>query len=155
MKTLGTLVLILLYGAGTAILLPTPSEDPILGFTWIPVGWILLFAAAGRTLGAYFVFALADRAKGTERFRRLVDRRTWLASIKAWSERYVDRYGAILLFGVLCVPGLPDTIPLYVFALAGRRPVLFALVSGLAAAVRMTLVLFGVRLLLGAQGSVP
>jgi hypothetical protein len=130
-KTLAALVLIFLYEVGTAIVLPTPSEVPVLGYSWIPLG---------------------DRAKGTARFGRLVERHRWLARVMAWSERFVDRYGILAVFVLLSIPGFPDTASLYLFALVGKRPVVFALAAGLGTAVRMVLVLFGIRILLGPAG---
>ena len=149
MKTLGTILLIVLYEAGTAIALPTPSEDPVFALSWIPAPWILLAAVAGRAVGAYLVFRLGDRWKQTERYDRWIARFDWLAALSRWSERFAGRFGAPVLFVLLAIPGLPDTAPLWIFALAGRRPVTHAIVAGAGAAARMLLVLLGVRLLLG------
>jgi uncharacterized membrane protein YdjX (TVP38/TMEM64 family) len=149
MQTLGILLLIFLYEIGTAVFLPTPSEVPILSYSWIPLAWIFAFAVAGKIVGSYLIFFAGDRVKGTDRFRRLVARSRWLAAVMAWSERFVDRYGIFAVFILLSVPGFPDTVSLYLFALVSRRPVVFALAAGLGTAVRMTLVLLGVRLLLG------
>ena len=151
MKTLGTILLIVLYEAGTAIALPTPSEDPVLTLSWIPVLWIVLAAVAGRAAGAYLVFRLGNRWKRTDQFDRLISRFGWLSALSRWSERFADRFGAPALFVLLAIPGLPDTAPLWVFALAGRRPVAHAIAAGAGAAIRMVLVLLGVRLLLGPQ----
>jgi membrane protein YqaA with SNARE-associated domain len=149
MKALGALLLIFLYEVGTAVILPTPSEVPVLGYTWIPLGWIFAFAVAGKIAGSYLIFFLGDRAKETERFGRLVARFRWLAAIMAWSERFVNRYGVVAVFILLSIPGFPDTVSLYLFALVGKRPVVFALAAGLGTGVRMLLTLFGIRLLLG------
>jgi len=149
MKALATLLLIFLYEVGTAVALPTRSEVPVLGSSPIPIGWIFAFAVAGRIVGSYLVFFIGDRAKGTDRFKRMVARYRWLAATMAWSERFVDRYGIPAVFALLSVPGLPDTAPLYLFALVSKRPVVFALAAGLGTGVRMILVLFGIRLLLG------
>jgi uncharacterized membrane protein YdjX (TVP38/TMEM64 family) len=151
-KTLAALVLIFLYEVGTAIVLPTPSEVPVLGYSWIPLGWIFVFAVAGKIVGSYLIFFIGDRAKGTARFGRLVERHRWLARVMAWSERFVDRYGILAVFVLLSIPGFPDTASLYLFALVGKRPVVFALAAGLGTAVRMVLVLFGIRILLGPAG---
>jgi len=151
MKTLGALLLIFVYEAGTAVLLPTPSEVPILGTPWIPLGWIFLFAVAGKIVGSYLVFFLGDRTKGTDRFQRWVTRYGWLAAVMRWSERFVHRYGVFAVFALLSIPGFPDTASLYLFALVSRRPVVFALAAGLGTAVRMILVLFGIRVLFPAS----
>ena len=135
--------MIFLYEVGAAMILPTPSEIPVLGYTWIPLGWIFVFAVAGKTVGSYLIFFLGDRAKDTQRFHRLVKRHRWIQLTMAWSERFVRRYGVFAVFVLLSIPGFPDTLSLYLFALVGDRPVLFAIASGLGTAVRMGLVLIG------------
>jgi len=47
------------------------------------------------------------------------------------------------VFVLLAIPGFPDTVSLYLFALVGNRPVLFSIASGLGTAVRMGLALAG------------
>ncbi|MCX6093638.1 MAG: VTT domain-containing protein [Candidatus Bipolaricaulota bacterium] len=144
MHTLGGLALVFLYEIGTALVLPTPSELPIIGRTWLPIGWVFVVAVAGKILGSYLVFFLGDRMKETARFRRLADRYAWIRALLSWSERFVRRYGVVAVFVLLSIPGFPDTVSLYIFALVGRRPVLFAVAAGLGTAVRMGLVLAGV-----------
>jgi len=143
MQTLGALLLIFLYEVGAAVILPTPSEIPVFGYQWIPLGWIFVFAVAGKTAGSYLIFFLGDRLKETERFQRWVRRFSLLQRLMAWSERFVRRYGVVAVFILLSVPGFPDTVSLYLFALVGDRPVLFAIASGLGTAVRMGLFLLG------------
>jgi len=145
MNVLGALLLIFLYEVGAAVILPTPSEIPVFGYTWIPIGWIFAFAVAGKTVGSYLIFFLGARAKDTQRFQRLVDRYRWIQVVMDWSERFVRRYGVFAVFVLLSIPGFPDTLSLYLFALVGDRPVLFAIASGLGTAVRMGLVLLGFR----------
>jgi uncharacterized membrane protein YdjX (TVP38/TMEM64 family) len=146
---LGVLLLVFLYEVGTAVILPTPSEIPVLGYTRIPIGWILAFAVAGKMLGSYLVFFLGDRLKGTARFQRLALRNRWVRAVMTRSERFVHRYGVFAIFLLLSIPGFPDTVSLYLFALVGKRPAVFALAAGLGTAVRMVLVLFGFGVVFG------
>ncbi|MGB2982511.1 MAG: VTT domain-containing protein, partial [Candidatus Bipolaricaulia bacterium] len=95
------------------------------------------------------VFFVGDRLKGTARFQRLALRNRWVRAVMAWSERFVHRYGVFAIFILLSIPGFPDTVSLYLFALVSKRPVVFALAAGLGTAVRMILVLFGIRVLFG------
>jgi uncharacterized membrane protein YdjX (TVP38/TMEM64 family) len=144
MHVLGGLLLVFAYEVGAALVLPTPSELPVLSRSWLPIGWVFAFAVAGKILGSYLVFFLGDRMKETARFHRLADRYAWIRSVMAWSERFVRRYGVFAVFILLSIPGFPDTASLYLFALVGQRPVLFAVAAGLGTAVRMGLVLAGV-----------
>lgn len=143
MNALGGLLLIFLYEFGAAVILPTPSELPVLGYSWIPIGWIFVFAVAGKAVGAYVLFRLGHRLQGAERFQRWVESHPWLHRVLGWSERFVDRYGVFAIFVLMSIPGFPDTVSLYLFALVADRPWLFALASGLGTAVRMGLFLAG------------
>jgi len=137
------LLLIFLYEVGAAVILPTPSEIPMLGYNYIPLAWIFVFAVLGKMVGAYIVFLVGDRAKGTARFQRFLDRHNWAKRFFDLSERFVRRYGVFAVFVLLSIPGFPDTVSLYLFAIVGNRPVLFSIASGLGTAVRMGFVLLG------------
>ncbi|MCD5415676.1 VTT domain-containing protein [Candidatus Bipolaricaulota bacterium] len=143
MQTVGALLLIFLYEVGTAIILPTPSGIHVLAHNQLPLLWIFVFAVAGKTTGAYLLFFLGDRMKGSDRFHSFAARHQWVQSILDRSERFVRRYGVVAVFVLLATPGFPDTVSLYLFALIGNRPVLFAIASGLGTAVRMGLLLLG------------
>ena len=144
MHALVGLLLVFLYEVGAAVILPTPTELPLISYKWLPLGWMILFAVAGKTIGSYLVFFLGDRLKNTQRYHRWVDRHRILQTLTAWSERFVRRYGVFAVFLLLCIPSFPDTVSLYLFAFVGRRPVLFSLAAGLATAVRFGLVILGV-----------
>jgi membrane protein DedA with SNARE-associated domain len=144
MHAFAGLLLVFLYEVGAAVILPTPSELPLATYTWLPVGWVVLFAVAGKTVGSYVLFFLGDRMKNTERFHRLVARSRTLQRAMDWSERFVQRFGVFAVFLLLCIPGFPDTVSLYLFALVGQRPVLFSLAAGAATALRFGLVILGV-----------
>ena len=137
------LLLIFLYEVGTATILPTPSEIPMLGYDYIPLAWIFVFAVLGKMVGAYIVFLVGDRAKETARFQRFLDRYGWAKRFFDMSERFVRRYGVFAVFVLLSIPGFPDTASLYLFAIVGKRPILFSIASGLGTALRMGLVLLG------------
>ncbi len=143
MSVLVGLLLVFLYEVGAAVVLPTPAELPLATYKWLPVGWMTLFAVFGKFAGSYLVFFLGDRLKNTNRFQRWVARYRILQRLTRWSERFVQRYGVFAVFLLLCIPGFPDTASLYLFAVVGQRPVLFACAAGLATAVRFGLVIFG------------
>jgi membrane protein YqaA with SNARE-associated domain len=144
MHALAGLLLVFLYEVGAAVILPTPAELPLVSYKWLPLGWMVLFAAAGKFAGSYLVFFLGDRLKNTDRFHRWVGRYRPLQVLMNWSERFVRRFGVFAVFLLLCIPGFPDTVSLYLFAIIGQRPVLFALAAGLATATRFGFVILGV-----------
>jgi len=143
MHTLGALLLVFAYEVGAAVILPTPTEMPAVAYSWLPIGWLFVFAVAGKIVGSYLIFFVGDRVKRTERFEAFCQKHKAIGRLMAYSERLLDRFGVVALFVLLSIPGFPDTLPLYVFALAGRRPVMFALASGFGTAVRISLVIAG------------
>lgn len=152
MRVLAGLLLIFIYEVGAAVILPTPSEIPVLGYNYIPLGWIFLFAVLGKTVGSYIVFLGGAKAKETARFNRFLEHHLWAKRAYGASERFVRRYGVMAVFILMSIPGFPDTVSIYLFAIVGNRPVLFAVASGLGTAVRMVIVLFafhGIRQLTG------
>ena len=152
MRTLAGLLLIFLYEVGAAVILPTPSEIPVLGYNWIPLFWIFVFAVAGKTVGSYIIFFLGDRLKKMARFQRFANKHRWIKRTLSLSERFVRRYGVAAVFVLMSVPGFPDTASIYLFAMVGKRPIAFAIASGLGTAVRMVIVLFafhGIKQLAG------
>ena len=142
MHILAGLLLIFIYEVGAAVILPTPSEIPVLGYNYIPLGWILLFAVLGKTVGSYIVFLGGAKAKDTARFNKFLERHLTVKKVYTLTERFVRRYGVGAVFILLSIPGFPDTASIYLFAVVGRRPIAFAIASGLGTAVRMVIVLF-------------
>jgi len=103
----------------------------------------VLFAVLGKMIGTYIVFSVGDRAKKTTRFQRFLDNHHWAKKFFGVSERFVRRYGAFAVFILLSIPGFPDTASLYLFAIVGKRTILFSIASGLGMALHMGLVLLG------------
>ncbi len=143
MQILIGLLVIFLYEVAAAVVLPTPSEIPMVGYNYIPLGWIFVFAVLGKIVGAYIVFRAGDWAKKTEKFNSFLDRHPWAKRFFDMSERFVRRYGVLAVFILLSIPGFPDTVSLYLFAIVGNRPIVFSIASGLGTALRMGLVLLG------------
>lgn len=138
------LFLAFLYGAGTAVALPTPLEAALAGTRFAP-GWAVIAAATlGKFAGAYAVFRLAVHLKRIPRVRAWRARNRYARRLMAFGERWVDRYGAPALFFLLLIPGFPDTGAVYFLAVTGGRPLAFSLATGGAAAVRLTLAYLGI-----------
>ncbi len=152
MRVLAGLLLIFIYEVGAAVILPTPSEIPVLGYNYIPIGWIFLFAVLGKTVGSYLVFLGGAKAKETHKFTKFLHRHPAAQKVYELTEAFVRRYGVAAVFVLLSIPGFPDTASIYLFAVVGKRPIAFALASGLGTAVRMVILLFafhGIRKLAG------
>ena len=103
----------------------------------------VLFAVPGKMIGAYIAFSVGDRAKKTTRFQRFLDNHRWAKKSFGVNERFVRRYGVFAVFVLLSIPGFPYTASPYLFAIIGKRPILFSIASGLGTGLRMGLVLLG------------
>ncbi|MGC9529786.1 MAG: VTT domain-containing protein [Candidatus Bipolaricaulaceae bacterium] len=138
------LFLAFLYAVGTSVVLPTPTEAVLTAARYSPAWAVVLVAVAGKTVGAYLTFFIGDRLKQLPRVQVWRRQSRWGRRLLAWGERWVDRFGAPALFLCLLIPGFPDTGGVYLLALTGRRPLAFAVATGTAAAVRLTVTYFGV-----------
>jgi len=138
------LFLTFLYGAGTAIILPTPLEAALAGAKFAP-GWaVIAVATAGKFAGAYAIFLLAVRLKRIPRVRDWQARNRYARWLMEFGRKWVDRYGAPALFLLLLIPGFPDTGAVYLLAAVGGRPLAFSMATAAAAAVRLSLAYLGI-----------
>lgn len=128
------LVIIFTYSFLIAFVLPLPSEvvlaTPLqlgLGY-WVELGLIMLVSGAGKAAGSVFAFALGQEAKESGPVIRLLRRSRF--DVIEWSERrtveLARQYGYAGLAMALCVPGFPDTLSIYAFAVLEEDYVKFA-----------------------------
>ena len=143
----GGVVLIVVYSVLVAVVLPTPSElillVPLLPGAPPEVRWtvIILLGATGKMAGSVLAVAFSRWVPG------LMQSPTpgWVRT--AAMQRFaslVDRYGPAGLALALCVPGVPDTLPIYGFALLGGSYRAYAAATFIGGAGRYVVVLLGV-----------
>ncbi len=138
------LFLAFLYGAGTAIVLPTPQEAVLVAAKFAP-GWaVIVVATLGKFAGAYAIFYIAVQLKRLPRVQAWRARNRYARWLMEFGRRWVDRFGAPALFFLLLIPGFPDTGAMYLLAAVGGRPLAFSLAAAGAAAVRLTLAYLGI-----------
>jgi membrane protein YqaA with SNARE-associated domain len=128
------LVIIFVYSFLIAFALPGVSEVVLLaplelGLTyWQRMSLIILVSAAGKALGSVLAFHIGQEAKSAGPVVRLLRRSRF--DIVEWSERAVvqvaKRYGYVGLALALSVPGFPDTLSIYAFAVLGEDYAKFA-----------------------------
>lgn len=107
-----------IYGVLAAIILPIPVE---LGLIWnpsTPYAIKALVLGAGKAVGSVFVFYLGSKVEDNIRnwqrwgwFNWLVEKSTYLVA----KTRYLG------LYVLLSIPGMVDTIPVYLFSLFNRE----------------------------------
>ena len=101
-----------------AVILPLPVE---IGLIWNPgTPFIIkaLIMGAGKATGSVFVFYIG--AKVEDRVRRW-QRWGWFAWLVEKSEWLVEKFGYLGLYFILSIPGMVDTIPLYIFSVFNRE----------------------------------
>jgi membrane protein YqaA with SNARE-associated domain len=145
------LVIIFVYSFLIAFALPGVSEVVLvapldLGLPyWAKMSVIILVSGVGKAAGSVFAFHIGQEAKESGPIIRALRRSRF--DIIEWSERKtVDiarKYGYAGLAMALCVPGFPDTISIYAFAVLERDYVKFALATFAGSVGRLVLWLAG------------
>jgi membrane protein YqaA with SNARE-associated domain len=147
------LVIIGTYSFLIAFVLPLPSEVVLaaplrLGLPrWADLTLVVLVSSACKAVGSVFAFHLGLEARRSGPVLRLL-RRTRFEVVE-WSERrtvqLAKRYGYAGLALALCVPGFPDTLSIYAFAVLEEDYGLFALATFVGSVGRLvlTIVVFG------------
>ena len=112
------LPLLFAYTLLSTLILPIPEEIGLLN-PFIPWYYLVLTLAAGKTVGAALVFPLGGRI-GRE-VEKWIERAPWAARWYAWIQRQVGRFGYLALYGLLAIPFMTDTLPVYAFSVANPR----------------------------------
>lgn len=142
-------VVLFVYTVAATVFLPFPVEVALLGSGQTPVAVVALVLGAGKAVGSVIVFYLGDKVGG--------GLEKWIGTSKVFKglETFVEKTRYFGMYILLSIPGMLDTVPLYLFALFNRRGVMhlrqFALVNFLASITRASIVLalfhlFNIRL---------
>ena len=149
----GGLLIVFVYSFLIAFALPGVSEVVLLAPIEVglpgPVtlGLIILVSGVGKAAGSVFAFHLGQEAKESGPLIRLLRRSRF--DIIEWSERktiqIARKYGYAGLAGALCVPGFPDTLSIYAFAVLETDYYRFALATFVGSVGRLVLWLAGAQ----------
>lgn len=135
------LLIFFVFAILVAIILPIPVE---LGLFWNPLVpyWIkALVLGAGKAIGCLAAFEigfkLEPKIRSWERFK-------WFKRFMEKMEWFVQKYGYSALYVILSIPGMTDTVPLYLFSMFNKEGKamnwkLFALTNFLAGITRAAL----------------
>lgn len=147
------LLIFFLLCVAAAIILPIPIEIALI---WNPTMFFpikALVMGLGKGTGAVAVFFIGAKVEvAVKRFARW----GWFRWLLVKSEAFVRRFGIFAMYLIMSVPGMIDTIPLYLFSIFNEEGHLmtlrdFALANFLAGINRAFLIyaileLFGIRL---------
>lgn len=148
--------LIFVYSFLIAFALPGVSEVVLLAELsmglprWLELTVIILVSGVGKAAGSVLAFHIGQEAKESGPVTRWL--RNSRIDVVSWSEstamKLARRYGYIGLGAALCVPGFPDTISIYAFAVLDRDYVKFSLATFAGSVGRLLVTLAGVEALL-------
>lgn len=111
-------IVFFIYGVLAAIILPIPVE---LGLIWNPGTPFFIKAlilGAGKCVGSVLVFLIGARV---EEKVRSWSRWGWFSWLVHKSEWLVEKLGYFGLLIILSIPGMVDTIPVYIFSVFNRE----------------------------------
>jgi membrane protein YqaA with SNARE-associated domain len=112
------LVIFFLFCIAAAIILPIPVEIALI---WNPSIFFpikALVLGLGKATGAVAVFFIGAKVEtAVARFSRW----GWFKWLLLKSEAFVRRYGIFAMYIIMSIPGMVDTIPLYLFSIFNQR----------------------------------
>jgi membrane protein YqaA with SNARE-associated domain len=149
------LVIIFVYSFLIAFALPGVSEVVLLAPLdlglpdWVTTAVIILTSGLGKAAGSVFAFHIGQEAKDSGLIIGWLRRSRF--DIIEWSEKQTvkiaQKWGYLGLALALCVPGFPDTLSIYAFAVLEEDYYKFALATFFGSVGRLVLWLAGARTL--------
>ncbi|MFB6172443.1 MAG: YqaA family protein [Haloarculaceae archaeon] len=143
------LLVIVVYSFLIAFVLPLPSEIVLvapldLGLPrWLELALVVVASGLGKAAGSVLALYLGREARRSGPVVRLLRRSRF--DVVGWSQRQTvalaRRYGYAGLAMALCVPGFPDTLSIYAFAVLEEDYGLFAVATFLGSVGRLLLTL--------------
>jgi len=130
------LIVFFLFSVAAAIFLPIPIE---IGLVWNPGMFFPVKAldlGLGKAVGAVGVFYIPSRLgkfarrhgwRGAPSATPVEPRWGWLRWLSVKSEGFTRRYGIIAMYVIMSIPGMIDTVPLYVFSIINKEGTLISL----------------------------
>jgi membrane protein YqaA with SNARE-associated domain len=135
------LLLFFVFAMLVAIILPIPVELGLILNPAVPYWIKAVVLGAGKAVGSIAVFGigikLEPKIRSWERFK-------WFKYFMEKMEWFVGKYGYFALYVLLSIPGMTDTVPIYLFSLFNKEGKamnwkLFALTNFLAGITRATI----------------
>lgn len=112
------IVIFFIYGILNVLFLPVPVE---LGLIWNPdLPFIIkaLVLGGGKAVGALIVFTLGEQVEGK---LRTWERWRWYQRLVSGLQWFVAKFRYLGLYVILSIPGMVDTVPVYLFSLFNRE----------------------------------
>lgn len=150
------LVIIFVYSFLIAFILPGVSEVVLLADinvglpSWVELSTIILVSGVGKAAGSVLAFHIGQEAKQSGPVVRwLRESRFDIVELsESAALSLARRFGYVGLAAALCVPGFPDTVSIYAFAVLERDYVKFAIATFVGSIGRLIVTLAGVEAIL-------
>lgn len=128
------------YSLATSVFLPTPFEL-LLQESVETLGFLatVLVAAVAKTVGAWLVLLLGDKAN--QGLDQVLGKRGLMARAFRWTQAFAQKYGYFAIFVLFAIPFMSDTLPLFVLAVMRMKKLPFLAVTFAAIAVRSVIYL--------------
>jgi membrane protein YqaA with SNARE-associated domain len=118
------LLIFFLFCVAAAIILPIPIEIFLVIDPAVPFVFKALVMGLGKGTGAMGVYFIG--AKIEETILKFAKWR-WFNWLLVKSEAFVRRYGYFAMYIIMAIPGMVDTIPLYIFSILNKEGELMTL----------------------------
>lgn len=129
------------YSLATSIFLPTPFEVLLANAReHLGVFWTVTVAAVAKTVGAWIVLMLGDKAN--QGLETLLEKHAILRRMFEAMERFAQKYGYFAVFALFAIPFMSDTAPLFVLAVLKMRKSIFLAVCFAAIVARSLLYIY-------------
>jgi membrane protein YqaA with SNARE-associated domain len=113
------LILVFIYSVLVAIILPIPIEIILFGpgstGDYLVYLRVALVMAAGKAVGAWMIFILGTKVE--DNIRRWSAKYPFFERFVQWCIRFVRKTRYTGLFILLSIPGMTDTVPIYIYSL--------------------------------------
>jgi len=119
------LIIFYLFCVAASIILPIPVEVALVVNPGIHIAIKAVVMGLGKGTGALVVFFLGRKIDET--VGQYAMRWGWYRWLLEKSEKLVRRYGYVAMYAIMSIPGMVDTIPLYIFSILNKEGKLMTL----------------------------
>ncbi|UCE45061.1 MAG: hypothetical protein JSU93_06660 [Methanobacteriota archaeon] len=137
------LLIFFIFCVAAAVILPIPVEIALVVNPSIHIALKAAVMGLGKGTGALAVFFIGRKIDET--VGQYAKKWRWYNWLLVRSEKLVRKYGYVAMYAIMSVPGMVDTIPLYIFSILNQEGQLmtlryFVLVNILAGVTRAFLI---------------
>jgi len=119
------LLIFYIFCVAAAVILPLPVEIALVANPGIHIAVKAAVMGLGKGTGALAVYFFGRKIDET--VGQYAKRWRWYNWLLVKSEKLVRKYGYVAMYAIMSVPGMVDTIPLYIFSILNKEGELMTL----------------------------